>query len=178
MKTIKMILQWISWLLTVALAFMLCCNLYLIAAKKLGGQEYPTVFGYTTAVVISGSMEDSISVNDMVLIHKQENYAVGDVITFDSGNSAVTHRIIEKKNGEFITKGDANNTADTEPVSQEAVIGRVVRVIPKIGLLIDYLRTPLGMCCLTLVGCLLVVLPAQLRREDEIGGDMDDNKTK
>jgi hypothetical protein len=33
----------------------------------------------------------------------------------------------------FITKGDANGSPDSDPVSPQAVIGREIFVIPKIG---------------------------------------------
>ena len=144
--------------LTLLLAALLACNLYLITAQRLFGVEHPTVFGFTTAVVASGSMSPALAVDDLILIHTQKDYAPGDVITFSSGSSLVTHRIVEKTEAGFVTQGDANNTSDLEPVSLEHVVGKVVWQLPGAGKVLGYLRTPLGLMCLVLLGILLMAL--------------------
>ena len=159
MRRIKLIGRIVSIALTVVLAVLLACNLYLIAARAITGDPQPTVFGYSSAVVVSGSMSGAIEVNDMVICHREESYAPGDVITFKSGSSVVTHRIVKETQDGFVTKGDANNTTDLEPVLPEQVIGRVVLVVPKVGQLIAALRTPLGMICLVLIGYILIAFP-------------------
>lgn len=160
MRGLKLAGRIVSGMVTALLAFLLVCNLYSTAMQKITGENQVGVFGYSSAVVISGSMSGSIEVNDMVIIHKQDNYAVGDVITFESGNSLVTHRIVEETENGFVTKGDSNNTVDEEVVFMNQIVGCVVFVIPQIGLLIEYLRTPLGMLCLVLFGFLLIEIPA------------------
>ncbi len=151
-------------LLTVLLAMLLTFNLYTIIAKAATGNPQSTVFGYSAAVVVSGSMEPTISVNDMVVSRSQEQYAVGDIVTFVSGDSLVTHRIVEETEGGFITKGDANNTEDMEPLSPDQIVGKVVWSIPAIGIVLEYLKTPLGMLCLILIGFLLIAAPGWCER--------------
>jgi signal peptidase len=143
----------------VLVALLLACNLYIIGARVIGGIDHPSIFGWSWAVVISGSMEDSISVNDMVVIHRQADYQPGDVITFRSADTIVTHRITEEHPDSYTTKGDANNAADLTPTMKSDVIGRVVLVIPGIGKFIEYLRTPLGMLCLVAIGFALIEIP-------------------
>ena len=46
--------------LTVLLALLLALNLYVLAAQRLFHVETPTVFGYSTAVVLTGSMSGTI----------------------------------------------------------------------------------------------------------------------
>lgn len=167
MRGIKIIGRIFSTLITLGLAVLLISNIYVIIAKTFLGIEQPEIFGYSSAVVISGSMAGSIEIDDMVLIHKQDDYQVGDVITFESGSSLVTHRIVDEENGEFITKGDANNTEDMEPVLFENIIGKVVFVIPKIGVFIQYLQTPLGMAGMLIIGVLLIEIPYFFEKEDE-----------
>lgn len=158
----------LSGALTGFLALVLACNLYTIAMRYFAGVQQPAVFGYSTAVVISGSMSGSIEINDLVVIHRQKNYKTGDIITFESGESLVTHRIVEETSEGFVTKGDANNAEDVRPVPLERVVGRVVLVVPRAGAAIGFLRTPLGMTCLVLVGLLLIEVPALLdRRKNE-----------
>lgn len=156
---IRKIFRLLGRVATVLVAALLACNLYIIGARVIGGNDHPTIFGWSWAVVISGSMEDAIGVNDLVVIHGQEDYAVNDVITFRSADSIVTHRILEERPDSYITKGDANNTADLTPTLKSDVIGKVVLVIPGIGKFIEYLRTPLGMLCLVAVGFALIEIP-------------------
>lgn len=157
----------LSGILTALIAGLLCCNLYLIGARAMGSEKHPGIFGYSAAVVISGSMSGSIEINDMVVFHREGQYLPGDVITYESGGALVTHRILEETEAGFITKGDANNTADREIVSAEQIVGKVVLVIPKIGKFIEYLRTPLGMTCTVLAGFALIEVPALLSRKPE-----------
>ena len=172
MRGLKLAGRIVSLALTVVLAVLLACNLYLIAARAITGDPQPTVFGYSSAVVVSGSMSGAIEINDMVICHREKSYAPGDVITFESGSSVVTHRIVKETEDGFVTKGDANNTADLEPVLPEQVIGRVVLVVPQIGQLIAFLKTPLGMTCLVLLGIVLIAFPTLTERvrEKKTGG--------
>jgi len=149
----------IGFVLTAAVILLLLCNLWLIGAKTILGQSDPTVFGYSGAVLLSGSMSGSMEVNDMVIIHREETYAPGDVITFRSGNALVTHRILEDTQYGFITKGDANNAADLQPVPHDQVQGKVVLVVPGVGNVIRWLRSPLGLCVLAITGLAVLLIP-------------------
>ncbi len=134
-------------------------NIYLLAAKNIFGQREPTFFGFSSAVVLTGSMSGSIEPNDIVLTRKQDRYTVGDIITFVSEGSSVTHRIVAVDEKGYHTKGDANNTADALPIDQTAVIGKVILVIPKIGALIQFVRTPLGILCFFGAAALILEFP-------------------
>lgn len=171
MRAIKWIGRILSWLITALLAIILICNLYTIGVRHFTGAPQPAVFGWSWAVVISGSMEPEIMVNDMVVVHEEDTYAVGDIITYESGDSVVTHRIIAETAEGYTTKGDHNNTEDMYPVPKSSVIGTVSYVVPGVGLFIQYLRTPLGMTCMVLIGFLLIEIPYLLdNRKNEKGG--------
>lgn len=156
MRGIKIAAKIVRAVFIAVLALLLMCNLYFIAARSFTGEQ-PTLFGYSSAVVVSGSMSDTINVDDMVIIHRQDSYSNGDIITYISSNgNLITHRIQETTKDGYITKGDANNTPDKEIVAKDNVVGIVVMIIPKIGMVSSALRTPLGMLCIVLVGGLLV----------------------
>ena len=78
---------------------------------------------------------------------------------FRSGAAIVTHRIVGGTAEGFTTQGDANNVADADPVPRSAVVGKVVFTVPKLGIFIEKLRTPLGMTVLVLIGFALIELP-------------------
>lgn len=169
MKVLKKLGKALQMGLTLLLAALLLCNLYVLVAQRLLGVAHPTVFGFSTAVVISGSMEPAIGVNDMIFIHHRQDYVPGDIITYDKDAHLVTHRIVEKTEEGFFTQGDANNVPDDQPVQTQQILGKVVLHIPGVGALIGVLQTPLGMTCLVFVGLILVELPYLLRKRKEIG---------
>lgn len=157
----------LSILLTVVLAIPVIFNVYTLVARKVTGDLQPSLFGFSTAVVISGSMSGMIEVDDMIVIRQQKEYAVGDVITFRSGDSLVTHQIVRKEGLSFITKGIANNTEDPRPVDRGNIVGKVILVIPGVGKVVTFVRTPLGMLLVVLAGFGLVVGPSYLERAKE-----------
>ena len=130
MRVIRLAWRVLGWAISALLAVLLLCNLYTIAMRYFAGAVQPSVFGWSWAVVISGSMAPEIEVNDMVIVHEQDSYAPGDIITYESGSSVVTHRIIARTADGYITKGDSNNTEDMYPVPESAVIGAVAYVVP------------------------------------------------
>lgn len=172
-KFLKSIVKIAQILITVLLAVLLVCNLYLAVMSRAFGVENPALFGYSTAVVVSGSMEPALSVDDLIVNHAQDAYEAGDIITFKSGSSLTTHRIAAVTPEGYITRGDANNAADSDPVSQEAVIGRVIWKIPYVGSVLAFFKTPFGMTTLVFIGFLILELPFffKKRREEVRGGN-------
>lgn len=152
-------LRVLSAVITAVLALLLAANVYVIAARAVTGEAQPTVFGFSAAVVVTGSMSPAIEPGDLVVCRQSADYAVGDVITFHSGASLVTHRIVGSTENGYTTQGDANNVADADPVPRGAIIGKVVFTVPKLGIFIEKLRTPLGMTVLVLIGFALIELP-------------------
>ena len=152
-------LRVVSAVITAVLALLLAANVYVIAVRAVTGEPQPTVFGFSAAVVVTGSMSPAIEPGDLVVCRSSADYAVGDVITFRSGASLVTHRIVGSGDGGYTTQGDANNVADADPVPRGAVVGKVVFTVPKLGIFIEKLRTPLGMTVLVLIGFALIELP-------------------
>ena len=75
--------------------------------------------------VQTGSMEDGIHAGDYILIYKNGDYTVDDIVTFEKDGYYITHRIIEENGDKVITKGDANNTEDEE-ISKKDIVGRVI----------------------------------------------------
>jgi len=99
------------------------------------------LFPFQPALVGSGSMEPKMYPGDVVIIAKvpADNVELNDVIQFRVLQEVtVMHRVIEIQETEdggklFITKGDANDKPDSEPVMPENVVGKAVMTIPKIG---------------------------------------------
>ena len=104
-------------------------------------------------------MSGTLEVHDMIFIREREEDQIDDIITYRDGQSYITHRLVEiTEEGKYIAKGDMNNTPDS-PIDPSQVVGKVVFVIPKIGLVINFLRTPIGILILIATGAALIYLP-------------------
>jgi signal peptidase len=113
--------------------------------------------------VYTGSMEPAITVGSIVVIKPAdpETLKIGDIICFkieSESGTTVTHRIINITNQGFITKGDANEDPDQWIVAKESVIGKVIAIIPYIGYLGYFVRTPIGFILLILIPASLIIL--------------------
>ena len=124
-------------------------NIALIISSIVKPNKTPSFLGIKTYVIISGSMEPNISVGDIVIARNIKNeereLKIGDIISFRSGHSVITHRIvnIEKDNNGVLrirTKGDSNNTEDGVDIIINNIEGKVIAVIPKIGSIVRLLH--------------------------------------
>jgi len=112
------------------------------------------VFPVKPFLVPSGSMVPVINPGDVVLIApvNADAIKVGEIIEYRSvkENINIVHRVIEITGDApdlfFITKGDANNSPDPDPVSTQAVMGREIIVVPKIGWLSIAVKKLLSGC--------------------------------
>ena len=123
---------------------------------------------YKFFTVLSGSMEPVLRIGSVAIVGSKDDYQVGDVITFrlQSGSkSTVTHRIqkIVDENGEvkYVTKGDANEDPDLQPVEKSRVLGEVVWTVPVVGKILEYMKTQQGFI-------FLIVIPATIFAYHEV----------
>ena len=150
--------------LLILVAAIIGINIYSINAARLAGNVVPMPFGVGAAVVLSGSMEDELSVGDLVIIVERDSYAEREIVVFQEGSMAITHRIVSISDEEVITKGDANNTED-DPISLSQIKGEVVFAIPLIGYLINIIKTPIA--TLIIIGAAFWLLERSFRKEKE-----------
>lgn len=121
----------------------------------------PIPGGIKTFVVQSGSMEPTIKTGGVVVVKPMASYAVGDVITFGPRSKTkppTTHRIIEVKgDGNFVTKGDANNGEDMRTVSRYEVIGRVLFSVPYVGYAVAAAQKPWGFTVIVVIPAAIII---------------------
>ena len=146
-KIVSILLSVFTW---IAIPMLVILAIYSV------GANISLFNGYHSYLVQSGSMEPNILIGDVVITHKKTVYHNNDVITFNSheANRIVTHRIIEVKEGQtrqFITKGDANTEEDEEQITANDIIGKIIFVIPKLGFLINFSQSTMGLIILILI---------------------------
>lgn len=113
------------------------------------------VFGHPVMTVISGSMAPVVRTGDLVFDDRvssvqAEHLHVGQIVSVrdtPGSKTIITHRIVGVKitGGAvaYVTKGDANQSADLVPRSASDVIGVVRTAIPRGGYILNALHRPL-----------------------------------
>lgn len=91
--------------------FMILLNIFSINNKSF--------FGFRVYRVISGSMQPTLQ--------------IGDIITYDTGLTTVTHRIKSIDNNGVVTKGDANDVND-DVFNVDKIVGKYFFRISMISL--------------------------------------------
>lgn len=157
----KIAIKILRGIITALLLLIVAANLWLGIQQSVLHRDPPKLFGYAQLVAVSGSMEPEFSAGDVILIKEKDSYKLGEVVTFRAPDgSLVTHRLVGRTGGQFITKGDANNTEDQDLLPPEKIVGALVTYIPAVGQALLFLRTPAGMVILIAIGVLLIELPS------------------
>ena len=98
-------------------------------------------FGVQPTVINSGSMRPALDTGDIVVLAEVplDEINEGDIIQYEMNNFSTVHRVYEIRGMTeenplmFITKGDANDQPDAEPINPEQITGKAVFTIPKLG---------------------------------------------
>ena len=127
---------------------------FLLALAALVGLGLlPRTGWYRPVTVLSGSMEPAFAPGDMVVVTPEPVGAIraGQVISYRipvGDHHVQSHRVIAvlRRNGQVSvrTKGDANATADPWTATLHGdTVWRVRTVLPKLGWIVFWLRSPL-----------------------------------
>ena len=106
-------------LFLIVVSLVLGINIYSWNAKSLTGNVLPMPFGYGGAVVLSGSMEPTIAVDELIIVKAEDGYEVGDIVVYQAGRILVVHRIVAL-DGETVTNME---------ISQRKQIAKIVRFL-------------------------------------------------
>jgi signal peptidase len=130
-------------------------------------------------VVSSGSMEPKLQINDVLIVRDGGSWGdlkVGDIIVFnrpEGGDRVIVHRIAEineDSDGDktIRTKGDANPSSipGTDfPIREDDYIGRVVYVVPGIGVVTKVISPPVNYIIIAII--LAILFFNRLGRKDK-----------
>ena len=140
-KLLKKICNIILDILIVIFGLILIITIYNDIQVKAFNKSYADFFGYTSFEVQTGSMVPAININDLVIVKINDSPKINDIITYQKGNSFITHRVVESYRETFVTRGDANNAKD-EAIKKSQIVGKVVKVIPNFGAVRKTLLNP------------------------------------
>ncbi|CDM67311.1 Hypothetical protein CM240_0132 [Clostridium bornimense] len=143
-EVMKKVIKVFGNLLFIIAVFILLIGLMTSLSSK--SEKVYDVIKYRSYVIVTPSMKPTINPGDMIFVKKTDadKLEKGDIITFNKDNIVATHRIEEISDDSIITKGDNNNLEDT-PINKSDVIGKFVFSIPKIGYIISFAISPIGL---------------------------------
>lgn len=159
-----------------AIFFIICLLLLL---SSILSKYNKSVFGFRSFIVLTGSMSPTFEAGSFIIVKDKspETIETGDILTYKVGDNVVlTHRVVQKDdtNGyTFITKGDANNIEDSNPVKETQIIGVAVLWVNGLGYLLLKLQQPRNM--ILIISLILIlfglaeIIPWFIRKKDERG---------
>jgi len=168
----KKALSILGIILCVILIPLLIINLTIIVKSFVYPNEVPSFLGYKPFIVLSNSMVPAIQIGDLVLDKTvdTDTLAVGDIISFREGpTTVITHRIvaINESGGvrQFTTRGDNNNTDDSNPVIKNDVEGKLIASIHNVGNAALFMQTKPGMLIFIVLPLVLLACFELFRRK-------------
>ena len=149
-------------------------NMTLIIDAYLNPGKTPSFFGYKNFTIVSRRMEDTINVNDVIIVKEvpQDEIKKDDIIAFYQGGEVITHRIINviEKDGviRYETKGDNNVHADDNLVSYGQIEGKYQFKISGFGIILRILKNPVTIIVLVIILILNCIYGYNYRRKKEM----------
>lgn len=179
MKYKKMMKIYKTTILKLILILSILLTLFVIIiiwnAKSLESEFIPMPFKIGIALVKTDSMEEELSVNDLVIIKETNDYIVNDIVAYQDDDKLVIHRIISIDGDNIITKGDNNDDPDT-PITINKIKGEIIGVYPKLGLFIRTIKSPIGSFILLMASAALIVISFLADKDINKSDNNDSNK--
>lgn len=164
-KRVLSIITALSFVMAVIILVLTIVSVTALDKESTGG-----LFGHKVFIVMSDSMKPIFSAGDIV-VTKTANFKdlkVGDTIAFssidpDSYGELIIHIINGTANydGEpvFVTKGVNVRFEDAYPVTENKIFGKYQIFIPKMGYVLQFLKTSTGYFSLIFTPlCLLILI--------------------
>ena len=149
----------------VVISLVVGLTFYTINARRVTGNKLVMPFNKTIAVVLTGSMEPTIGVNDLIVIEKTNDYKIDDIVVYQSGDILIVHRIASIDGDIITTSGDANDGALDNPIDVKFICGEVIDIIPNLGFILKFFKSPIG---IIIVMCLsLFLLALSYKKENK-----------
>lgn len=153
------------------------CFFVLTFAVILTSPRVPSPYRFFS--VQSGSMYPALQEGDFLVTKSEPQYRQGEIITFlpleaPENARSTTHRVVELyqlSETLYQTQGDANLLADEQLIPHSKVFGKVVWKIPLLGLVIDWIKTPVGLVLAIFLPCIAIVLTEVRRIIRELQGN-------
>ena len=143
-------------ILFILISLILGFGIYGMNAKLLMNDQMPMPLGFGIGVIMSGSMEPELSVDDLIFVVKDSTIELDDVIVYQSKGILVVHKVVKVDGDQITTRGTANDTDDA-PISIKDVKGRVAFSLGGVGKVINVLKTPFVLIAIFILAVYLLL---------------------
>lgn len=134
--------------------------------QGIRNNEVPTILSHQLYIVRSNSMSPTFETGSLLFVRilDPELIEEGDIITYKRTQEALptTHRVVEvlSEQGElqFVTRGDANNVNDPNPLDANDLVGRVSWYVPYLGFALGFASTRQGIFVLMVVPASIIII--------------------
>jgi signal peptidase len=163
--SVKLVLKTIKESVELFLLFLLLTYAFISIVFP---NQFLEIAGFDSAVVQTSSMQPTIKRYELIFMKKiNDDLKVGDIIVFydDSHTHLIVHRIVAINvvggKAYYTTRGDNNLLADAGTRTMEDIYAEYAYTVPFLGLVITFVKTPLGICALflnliTVVGIIIL----------------------
>ena len=125
----------------IIIIFLVLLIIFVINSKYVRKDQIVNIFGKSFLVVTTGSMKPEINPCDLIIISREKDYKVNDVVTYFDEGICITHRIIKIDEDGIVCKGDANNIEDGH-IEMSAIQGKVIFKSKILGIFALYMLKP------------------------------------
>ena len=134
--------------------------LFIVVSPKVFKNFYP--FGIRTAIVLTGSMEPTLEINDFVITKYPDDVKINDIVSYkeETSKTETLHRIVKIDGDKITTKGDANNTED-KPIDRSQITGIYIGRSKFLGKMISAVTSPVGFTITIILICIIMILPSR-----------------
>jgi signal peptidase I len=165
--------KFLAYTVMALLAVAVGVTAFVSLAARSSPDRIPTVYGHKILNVVSGSMEPELRAGDSIIVRPLaagETPMKGEIVTFRARDAQdrskeilITHRVvgelkIDGRSLAWVTRGDANDGDDLTPVARESIVGIYETRIPYLGILLNFVRSPIGVLTLLILPGLALVL--------------------
>ncbi len=159
----KKIVRLILFIIAMIITSLIVILLIFLVQKEQG--KVPYFFTYTSFIATGNSMNPTIKTGDLIIIKKEDTYQINDIIVFHNDeNRVITHRIYNKTNELYNTKGDNNQFIDGYQVNSQDIYGKMIGKINNVGSLITFIHDYLGLIISLIISLFILIFITTRRR--------------
>ena len=147
-------------------------SLLLTISKKV---KLTMIGSYGLTTVKTGSMDPTITVSDLIVIKKTNDYKPNDIIVYHDNQSLVIHRLIRYEGSLVVTKGDYIYNTE-EKIDSSLIEAEVIFVIPYIGALIKIIKSPYVITIIVGGAMILLSISFLKEKKPKEGGTNEEEK--
>ena len=160
------------WRLLCTLAFIAAVVVWVIFLRP------PTLGGPAGYVTVSGtSMEPNMHTGDVVVMHRQDSYRVGDVVAYHipKGQAGAGRVVIHRVKGGsakagYVMRGDNRPSDDFWRPKHADVVGKQLVRIPALGRIARMILSPFGLGLLAALATVVIIATGPDKREPKVRG--------